>query len=315
MRRPAVSMVASAVLLAGCAVPHHRSWTAVDEPAISAGGAARLLVHFNRVREQADSSRDSGVLAGAEAGPLLAVDTGLYHVSRTLSPRRKGARGPWTSATQLFVPRFTRYPLWFVAVVEDTGQGTQVAAVLTRTSVTTPWRVILAPQFAARTRLPAVRTGARGDRVPLSMTARSGLAASPTDTIDHYCAVLEDAGSRFAGGFVPDSFVHQMRSVARSGPGRASQQWSRLPGGYALRTADGGALVLAAVRRQDRYLVVGKPIQWPRGNPASAYQPGPVRGSTTVTYIHQLLMYVPPSGGGRARLLGQAGGIIGARPN
>ncbi len=267
MRRLVVGLVTSAGLLAGCTLPHHRSGTAVDEPAISAGGAARVLVHFNRVREQADSTRDSAVLAGAETGPLLAIDTGLYHVSKALSPRRRGSRGPWTSATQLFVPRFTRYPLWFVAVVEDTGQGTQVAAALTRTSVTTPWRVILAPQFTARTRLPAVRTEVGGDPVPLSMTARSGLAASPADAIDRYCAVLQDPRSRFAGGFVPDSFVREMRSVARSGPGRASQHWSRLAGGYALRTADGGALVLAAVRRQDRYLVVGKSIRVAPGQP------------------------------------------------
>lgn len=311
----AVSIAASAVLLAGCAVPHHRSSTAVDEPAISSGGASRLLVHFNRVRKQADSARDPGVLAEVEGGRLLAVDTGLYHVSTALSPRRTGARGPWTSATQLFVPRFTRYPLWFVAVVEDTGQGTQVAAVFTRTSVTTPWRVVLAPQFAARTRLPPVRTLPGGDQVPLPMTARSGLAGSPDQTVDQYCAVLEDARSRFAGAFAPDSFVHQMRSVrSSSGPARSSQHWDRLPGGYALRTADGGALVLVAVRRQDRYLVVGNPIEWPRGNPASAYESGPIRGSWTVTYIHQLLLYVPPRGGGKARLLGQAGGIIGAHP-
>jgi hypothetical protein len=321
VRRLAAGIVASAVL-AGCAVPRHRATAIVDEPATSYGGASAILVHFNTVRRQADAARSPRILAGVEGGAALTADVSLYRVSARLHPRRHGARRPWTSPSQLFVPRFTRYPLWFVAVVEDTGRGTRVAAVLARASVTTPWRVVLAPQLVATTPLPAVRT-VRGGQVAVPMTDRGGLARSPAATVDRYCRVLADPRSRYVGDFSADSFIPQMRRVqSRARAPRVIQRWARMPGGYALRTASGGALVFASVRRQDRYRFGPRQaFRWPRSNPAAAYQPGRVRRSATVTYLYQLLMYVPARGGGGSRVLGGggprvlgvAGGLIGAR--
>jgi hypothetical protein len=312
MRRLAVGIVAS-TLLTGCAVPRHKATAVVDEPATSYGVASGILVHVNRVRHQADAARDPRILAGVEGGAALATDTARYRVSARLHPRRHGVRPPWTSPNGLFVPRFTRYPLWFVAMVRDTGRSTRAAAVVARASVTTPWRIVLSPQLPATTRLPAVRT-VRGGQVAVPMTDRAGLAHSPAATVDRYCAVLADARSRFAGDFSGDSFIRQVHRV-QSGAGirRVSRLWARMPGGYALRTADGGALVFASIRGQDHYRIGPRQVfRWPRGNPAAAYQPGRVRGSSTLTYVHQLLVYVPARGAGDARVLGEAGGLVGA---
>lgn len=115
---------------------------------------------------------------------------------------------------------------------------------------------------------------------------------------------------------VRDSFITQMATIARQqssiGGVRFAQQWQAQPVEYALRTADGGALVFADLLRVDAYsLSEGTVVNWPEGSEQQAFLTGKLYSGGQLSYIHQVLFYLPPEGG-KLRAIGQYGGVVDA---
>ncbi len=315
MRRLGVLCGLIALVCCGCSLPHHKDVGVIDKLAATRADATTVLIHYNRVRTQADTDRDVATLRAVETGALLQIDAGLYHVSRVLDPGGSGARSAWTQPTEYVVPRLRRYPLWFVLVVENPDQKTQVAVLFNRASSTSSWKATYAPQLAATTRLPAL-ADQQGGAVSIDPEQANGLPYTPVDLLARYCRALSDPNSNDARDFPDDAFIAQMRQVrSRTDRGnvRVTQTWTPMRGSNALRTADGGALVFGSVQRKDTFHIVGgKPIRWKKSNPAAAFDPNRIRSAATVTYVHQLLFYVPPRSLGNPRVIGQVGGVVNA---
>lgn len=306
-----VAAIAASAMLAGCGtLPRHKD-AETSAQATSTNGAANVVSHFNRARATADADLDSAALGDIEDGSVLAVDTGAYALRKALSVSSQPVE--LSAPSKVLAGSFDSYPLWFVVVADIASEGTQVAAVFERSTSTSPWLLTIAPRLAADTEISAVDTLDDGSTALLTGEAVGDLPASPDELVRRYADVLEDPSSRFASQFEVDAFITQMHDGVESQPREGvdfGQEWKAEPVMYAVRLADGGALVFGSLRRVDRYDVVGdKALQF-ADSEAGAILTEPVRRSATLTYFHDVLLYVP--GNGRALAIGQYGGLVDA---
>lgn len=115
---------------------------------------------------------------------------------------------------------------------------------------------------------------------------------------------------------VRDSFIQQMAAITEQQSSidgvRFAQQWQARPVEYALRTADGGALVFADLLRVDAYsLEPGTVVNWPEGSDQKAFLTGKLYSGGQLSYVHQVLLYLPAQEG-KPRAIGQYGGVVDA---
>jgi hypothetical protein len=315
VKRPLAAVAAVVVLsvAAGCGVvPHDRGSDRPVKRAATSAQAAAVVARYTLIRAESAKTADVGHLADAEDGSLLRIEGTSYYTSRMLgltpgAAAADGQRAVWAGA-------FADYPLWFATVASAPGEKTQVALVFTRTRSVDPWRAVMAPRLATSTELPRVRTDADGAAVTLDGTDGDGLAAPPTTLARRYAAVLNDPRSRLAGQFEQDSFIAQMRQLARAQPREHiafRQTWQAEPVRYAFRLADGGAVMFVNLRRVDSYRIKGRHALGFSGSPASAFLPEPVHHWARLVYEHEVLMLVPS--GRRPLAIGQLGGLVSAK--
>lgn len=301
-----------AAALAACAVPHHRDDLALDKPAVRQSEVTEVLDRYREVRSSAIELLDPKPLSTVETGAVLAIDSGSFEVSQRLAQTQKGDSTD-VEVTDVEVPRFAKYPLWFYAVVRDPQLGVNQVQVFERSSSVDPWLLTASPETLAGTTIPSIR---RVSGAALTVTADdgAGMAMSPQAAADAYAAVLADPQAAEAAEIPDDSFIKQMRATAATNAGlddvRFTQAWEAQPVSYALRTGDGGALAFVTLVRTDTYTVEdGLTVTWPEGSPQQAFLSQGISGSGTLTYLHQVLMYLP-GGGERPRALGQYGGVV-----
>jgi hypothetical protein len=316
MRRVAL-LVCSALVLAGCATPHQRDHVTLGKDGARGSEVTAVLGRLREVRNTAISLLDPKPLSTVESGAVLAIDTGSFEVSQLLAQKQKEDTSN-IDLTSLMTPRFTAYPLWFVAETRDTALGVNRVQVFQRDSAVDPWLLVASPETVSTTSLPGVR------RIGSAVVAVKpvdgvGMSMSPQAAAASYAKALADPSSADAGKVVADSFVKQMRTAAAKNAAlkgvRFSQSWAAQKVHYAVRTSDGGALVFVTLARRDTYKVKsGLTITWPSGTPQQAFLSAGISGSGTLNYDHQVLLYIPGDGG-KPRAIGQYGGVIGADGN
>jgi hypothetical protein len=299
------------VALAACAVPHER-----DDPGLvkSAARESEVKDVFNRyraVRNSAIELLDPKPLSTVETGAVLAIDTGSFEVSQRLAQTQR-ATGQ-VEITQVETPRFSKYPLWFMATARDPAMDLNRVQIFERSSSVVPWLLTASPQTLAETTLPDLR---RSDGAALTVQADdgAGMAMSAQEAAGAYAAVLADPDAPESATIADDSFIQQMRTTAAANAGLPdvtfSQAWEAEDVRYALRTADGGALAFVTLVRRDTYTVEdGLTVTWPEGSPQQAFLSAGISGSGELTYYHQVLLYLP-AGDGLPRALGQYGGVV-----
>ncbi len=319
MRRAAhlLSCLVLSAALGGCGWVNSKGDQDHAKRATTMAGADSVLIRYNRVRARAEASVDPAPLADIEAGPLLAIDRGAFFLRQRLPVRTKSFR---FTRTQLVVAgRFDSYPLWFAMLTEAAGTDQKVAAVFTRPTSTSPWRLIEAPRLARSTQIGPVAQRDDGSAVILAADGgewsdgRTVQRGFPQQLVDDYAATLADPDGPTAGRFVQDSFISQMRTLAEAQPVSGvifEQEWSALPVHHVVRLRDEGVLVFATLVRTDRYTLEGKRSLDFAGLEAAAYFSFPVTGSATLNYRHQVLMLVPAEG--KPLVIGQYGGLISA---
>lgn len=313
MRRIALALAGSLVL-AACAVPHERD---AVEPSKSAARQADVTAVFDRyrkVRNTAIDLLDPKPLSTVESGPVLAIDSGSFEVSQRLSTTQKEDTAA-VDVTDVLTPRFSKYPLWFYAVVREQSQGINRVQIFERASSVDPWLLTATPETLAETQLPEIRTRG-GAALRVSATDGRGMAMSPQDAAKAYAKVLEDASAPEAKTIEDDSFIRQMRQAAQTNAGLDGvgfqQSWGANDVKYVLRTSDGGALAFVTLLRLDTYTVrPGLTVTWPKDTPQRAFLSSGISGSGKLRYYHQVLLHIP-GGNGKPRALGQYGGVVSA---
>jgi hypothetical protein len=314
MRRTIVALAcALALTTSACAVPHERDDLTPRKSAASTDVVTAVVDRYREVRGSAVALLDPKPLSTVETGAVLAIDSGSFAVSQAAATTQEGDTSA-VEVTDVEVPRFTKYPLWFSAVVRDEQLGVNRVQVFERASSVDPWLLTASPETLAGTELPAIRRADGAARTVRADDGR-GMAMSPQAAADAYAAVLADPAAEKTSGIADDSFIKQMRSTAATNAELKdvafSQSWEAQDVQYALRTADGGALAFVTLLRKDTYTVEdGLTVTWPEGSPQSAFLSEGISGSGTLSYLHQVLLYLP-GGDGEPRALGQYGGVVG----
>jgi len=313
MRRLGVAVLASAVLVGGCSIPHPKDSDGVTKVAASRAEAEAIYDRYRAVRKTALDHLDEQPLVAVEAGALLAIDAGALMVARRLLLSETPDDTQELRILDVYAPRLDSYPLWFVVVVEDGVRDLTKVQIFQRESSTTGWQLVASPETLPSTELPALDLDASDALKPLDPFRAGGLSMSPQATVDAYAATLNGAPGA-ASEVSEDSFVTQMRQVAnkqRQIDGVTfTQEWTARPVQYAARSADGGALVFGTLARTDRFQIEeGRFINWPEGSEQKAFLSGRLYSTGELRYYHQILAYVPPDEG-KPVVIGQYGGVV-----
>ena len=197
-----------------------------------------------------------------------------------------------------------------LAVARPGGAATAQLSVLQSPDARTPYRVAARVDLLPGATLPPTAPADQGAAV-LGPDA-SSLVTTPRRALVDYATLLR-TGRTDGTVFAPDVVVASVRDNAR-GQARGvaavatfAQEHRVEPGSFSVvRTADGGALVVAAVDRVDRFLVRkgAGTIKAPPAYSALAKGVTRIPQRAEVTTVQLVAMVLPPAGRGQARVVG-----------
>lgn len=310
-----VIAAASALLvLSACALPHERSSLPVEKAAARTAEVDQVFDRYRTVRNAAIKLLDPKPLSTIESDAVLDIDSGSFEVSQRLAQKQKQDTAA-TDVTKVLTPEFSKYPLWFLAIVRDRGKGVNRIQVFERAAAADPWLLVASPETVAETDLPEIRTDG-SNVLTVDPGNGKGMSMSAQEAATAYAKALGDASSPEADSVVNDSFIRQMRAAATANAALTgvtySQAWNAEDVKFVVRTTDGGALAFVTLLRDDTYAVQkGLTVTWPQGTPQQAFLESGIAGSGTLKYKHQVLLHIP-GGNGKPRAIGQYGGVVGA---
>ncbi|MFY0406167.1 hypothetical protein [Solicola sp. PLA-1-18] len=312
----AAALVLGLAVLAGCGeVPQRKDAAPISKVAADGREIDAIYGRYTDVRANALKLLDPEPLGTVESGPVLAIDSGALQVAKRLQATQPFDPEQDLEIQRVLSPRLDAYPLWFVAIVRDNVKKVTKVQIFSRSSATAEWTMVASPEALLSTRLPAFATDDAGSLETIEPKDGAGLAATPAQAITDYAAALRDPQGAEAKKVVDDSFIQQMRQVAGQSSAikgvTFSQSWGARPVEFAMRTEDGGALVVATLLRQDGYEIAdGVEVSWPEGSAQKAFLSDKLYTAGLLRYYHQVLLYVPPEGDGLPRVLAQYGGVV-----
>lgn len=314
MRRLGLLVVACALALSACSVPHKRGDVTVEKTAAREAEVAEVFSEYRKVRNTAIELLDPKPLSIVESGPVLAIDSGSFEVSQRLAKTQKQDTAS-VEVTDVQTPRFGKYPLWFFAVVRDETAGVNRVQIFERETAVEPWLLVASPETLADTPIPDIRQEG-SEALTVKPDDGVGMSMSATEAATAYARSLADSASPEADQVADDAFIKQMRTTADNNSKLEgvtfSQSWGHDPVKHVLRTSDGGALAFVTLRRLDTYEVKdGLTVSWPEGTPQQAFLSSGISSAGKLRYYHQVLMYIP-GGSGKPRAIGQYGGVVSA---
>lgn len=267
---------------------------------------------LDRVSGAAAASASSGT-ADRIGERLVGPEKDLLTASLKL-PANLRPVGPATDLTwrRLLVPTQSGWPRWFVAVGQSTSRTTPVVWVLWSQDARRPYGLWGELLMLPAAELPEVARADRG--APEVSDDGTGLVVSPKDVAVRYADVLSAGpGSRHGQTFAADVFREQvLRKTAGDRvqllklKGTVTSQHAVRGTPMALRTADGGALVIAELTETYTVKVPANAGSVTVGDPQVAALAG--RASFTRQVVQtstELVAFAVPStsAGGQVRVI------------
>lgn len=288
-------------------------------PALAPAQAERVLQSVDASLDRAFAARNPRLLATRATGPAARTLKAHLTVAAKVG-RRVVAPGPLV-LRRLVLPAPSGWPRWFVAAGEVTGQPTPVVRVLRSLSAREPFGLWGELNLLPGASLPALASPQTGTPV-LAPTGAQGLVAAPVDVVAGYAkALTATTPGAGAQGFALDQFREQVAgqlAADRRTLGRIADvdtlHRPSADGVLALRTADGGALVVAALEQLYKVRVRSPgrgTVTLDTDLAALAGVPRVGRGLQR-TSLELLAFQVPPAGGGQVKLVAAAKGDVSA---
>jgi hypothetical protein len=317
--RCAAVAVGAAVLLASCSPAQGllglQANTAVlsNQPAITAGQATSIAARALGQAQRADALRTPEAAETAFTGLELRVAPPRYVVERVLDPAKDssgGALEPVVQPSRIIVTAGRAFPRTIVAVWRPQGSATQQVAVMDSSDVRTPFLVSARADLLPGATLPATAPSTRG--ASLLGPDVEGLVATPAQAVKDLALLLQ-TGRSGGTSFAPSVVVKDVRTkaaaqakdVAKVAVFRQTHA-AEAEGIRVVRTADGGAIVVAAIDRTDRFGVRkgAGVITPPPAYRALSSGLKKITRAAAVTTVQTVVLVLPPQGGGPAQVIG-----------
>ena len=283
--------------------------------------AQAVLSRYTTTNNSANAQRSDTLLAGVESGSSYAIDAGLYQ-GQLADGTHYPAFGP-VQATY-YIPRDEPAgsgPRWFVVQVANAFQSSpaMVASdeylLFTQSVPGGAWQDTTEPYLLASATAPQVAVGSDGLATAVSPSsaavavAPGQLPAATASSLDAAVAgqpavavpgnLADQSDQKLWQAKVPGGTVTDARAPAAGADGQE----------FALRTADGGALVFYT----DAARLTITP---PAGSTLhltvpGLYTPDQALTQASISYLEQFAAYDPPAGGGTPRVVADYSGITG----
>ena len=308
----ASALLVTALVATGC-VTVNGSTTPVE--GLDRRAAEAVLRDYDTRNNQSRANRDLALNTTLETGSLGVLDQASLRILAFTDPKGNRGRTPVQRGEPDFmIPRLVGWPKWFaVQTTSSIANGKPQLLVFVRAAPDAAWQAAWGPVMKGP--LPELARDADGYVEQVDAKA-PGLAAAPADVAPALADYLKD-GRANADLFAPDADTKELRSLRSDpiGTGFVRQTVDSVAAQFpplALRTKDGGAVVLFALQHS-----VKLTVQPPRrlGDVEASTLTFLSRKPTKSLTEHRLSQYavaVPKAGAGQIRVLGRMYGLVGA---
>jgi hypothetical protein len=317
-RRPGVfrvwtagAAVLTVSLAASCvALPQTKTGGSAEWSPASRDAMVSFLEHYDKVHNEASTSRDRALMATIESGPLLRASQAQLRIADRLAADDAPTPAPvHRSDIHTYLPKFDGYPVWFVAVSKE--HDRLAADLVVRTSAKATWRKTQSLVLDPGVTLPEIATR-DGFAVAIPTDQRDGLVRSPAEAARAYAGLLQNGRhAPHAKAFVPHAdteLAHQAQEKNKAQTNAFTyRQTFEVTSVRALAAKDGSAFVLFSLTEAENLAMRNASLTFNRDDAVAAYT-GLATGTTFLrtTWVWQVAAIVPPAGAKdlRVRLLG-----------
>ena len=322
-RGPGAAAVLAMTLLTACGQDSLPSPRPVDSeepvPVVLDGQVEEIRAEVSDVLAAADEAQDAASLEARLTGPALELRQARFALRAALP----SVPSPPPLGGELLLdvaPAATPWPRFFLTATRPADGGVPRLEVLTQAGPREPYELASWVTLLPGVTLPAVSQEEPPE--PLPPAEASGLVASPRDVVDRYSDVLDKgADSEYADDFAADPFREQVLAEQQAERQAVSEFFlyaldhaPREDAVWAVRTADGGAIVIGAINAQRRFQVTAPGARLPL--PADLAALAGAAEATQLGVVNSLEMVafaVPPEGSDEAiTVLGGERGVLSA---
>lgn len=324
--RRTVLAAALGAVLTGCGLPAHgnNGDPLTPRPAVPLSAVAGILEGYVQVNNAANAARDLKLLRTNEGGSSLIIDAATFRADRALDPADKTKAEPFGYRQEArFVPRLAGYPRWFALQAKPSHpQANSSLLVFVQPHAGQRWLQSAIIDLGTENQLPVLARDEHGHVIPVAPTDGDGLLAAPAVVAEAQAGYLTtekqpDAGVRFAADLWTAELIEAAATDAKQLP-FATVRNRYLPAEdplYALRTADGGALVVHVMKRSFDATMEQSGQAWRLAGTFGALAGTNALQARTlhVEWLYQWLVVVPPAGAtereAEIRVIGRSGGV------
>ncbi|MFE0207389.1 hypothetical protein [Streptomyces sp. NPDC058985] len=267
-------------------------------PALSAAQARDVITRYSKINNEANADRDRRLLNTVEDGPLYAMSLSDYTETEGLPAKDREPYKAWSydvTSAKLYIPRLpSGQERWFATALSDRqGKAPSRLAVFAERPQRKRWEMVSVVDLDSP-KLPKIALGRDGYATAVAADGNKKLAAganllrtavldnfatggtntgtkvfSPTEASKRQIKVHDETGSRFG---------NQASTVFEAAPNRYEDA-------YALKTTDGGALVLFSHTHTQTDTVANSGLQLNPGKDDRAWLHDVPRTSIRSTFV------------------------------
>ncbi|MFJ6574045.1 hypothetical protein ACIQNU_42280 [Streptomyces sp. NPDC091292] len=267
-------------------------------PALSDAQARAVITNYSKINNAANARRDRTLLDTVEDGPMYAMSVSDYTETEGLPKADRKVYKPWSydiSSAKLYIPRFTTgQDRWFAAALSGKkGKDPSRIAVFAEQPKDKRWELVSVVDLDGTT-LPDIALDKDGYAATVKATGNKQLAADAdvlrTAVIDNFATGGTTTGTKV---FEPTRSSQQQikvhdettRKFGKLGTTVFAAGTNRFKDAYALKTSDGGALVLFAHTHTQTDTVAQSGLQINPDKDDNAWLHGIPRTSVTYTFV------------------------------
>ncbi|MBU5946469.1 hypothetical protein [Streptomyces sp. PAM3C] len=225
-------------------------------PALSAAHARDVITRYSKINNEANADRNRRLLDTVEDGPLYAMSVSDYTETEGLAAKDREPYKPWSydvASAKLYIPRLAAgQDRWFAAALSsEKGKAPSRLAVFAERPQHKRWEMVSVVDLDSQ-KLPDVSLDREGYATAVAANDNKQLAADAdllrTAVLDNFATGGTGTGKVFAPTEASKRQIKVHSDAATRFGDKGTSVFdgadNRYTDAYALKTADGGALIL-----------------------------------------------------------------------